>query len=75
MFDLEAENDSLTQVRRIDDGTVVVVRHGTNEYEVVPNLESDAPFNVNDHYACEALVAEVRTWIADRRSALHMAPR
>ncbi len=67
MFDLEAENRSMTQVRHIESGATIVIWNGTNKYDVAPGSDTDTPVNVDDHQAVEALVAEVREWLAKRR--------
>ncbi len=71
MFDLEVESDLMTQVRHIKSDATVIIRHGTNKYEVAPGFNSDAPINVDGHQAVEALVADARKWIAERRGVVN----
>jgi hypothetical protein len=66
MFDLEVENHSMTQVRHIKSGATIVIWNGTNKYDLAPSFDSDAPINVDDHPAVEALVGKARNWIAER---------
>jgi len=71
MFDLEFHNHSITQLRHVQSGATVVLRNGTNEYEVAPGFG----IKVDDHHAVTALVAEARKWIAQRSPSLCMALR
>ena len=74
MFDLEIDNSTMTQVRDIRSGAIVIIWHGTNKYEVTPGFNSDAPLDVDNHEAVETLVAEARKWIAEWR-AKHVVNR
>ena len=69
MFDLEVHNHAITQLRHIQSGATVILRNGTNKYEVTPGFG----INVDDHQAVAALVAEARKWIVERSSPPSMA--
>ena len=69
MFDLEVCTRSITQLRHILSGATVVLRNGTNEYEVTPGFG----INADDHEAVAALVAQARKWIAEQSSPLRVA--
>jgi hypothetical protein len=69
MFDIEIENDAMTQGRHIESDAAIVIWHGTTEYEVTPGFDSNTPLDVNDHQAVESVVADFRKFLAERNRA------
>jgi hypothetical protein len=68
MFDVEVENSSMIQLRHIESDAAIVLWNGTDEYQITPGFNPDAPLDADNRQAVEAFVGEARKFIAERNA-------